>query len=157
MFVALQNNVDCNWILTCITGSPTLIFSSFATESNFDFVYIYDGDDSSAPQIGETLQGSTLPSDVTASGSALAVRLTADGSLVRAGFVASFTCLPPPSDPPPSDGGGYGTAPAPALNGTAPGGEGADCSTNADCSSGLFCAIECFTGVGCDENTVGQF
>ena len=61
-------------------------------------------------------------------------------------------CPAGPTPPPPPPNGT-----APALNGTAPGGEGADCSTNADCSSGLFCAIECFTGVGCDGNTVGQF
>ena len=36
------NNERCFWRVQCTTGRPRLSFSSFSTERNFDFVYLYE-------------------------------------------------------------------------------------------------------------------
>ena len=43
------DNEDCRWILTCTSRYPTITFDSFETETNFDFVNIYDGSSTAAP------------------------------------------------------------------------------------------------------------
>merc|ERR1740117_926242 len=47
------NAEDCQWIMTCADASqtPVVIFHTFNTETNFDYVNIYDGPDVSAPRI----------------------------------------------------------------------------------------------------------
>ncbi len=44
-------------------------FNSFQTESNYDYLYIYNGENTSAPLIG-TYHGTTGPGTVTASNAA---------------------------------------------------------------------------------------
>jgi hypothetical protein len=68
-----------------------LRFSTFATESNFDHVYVYDGAGDSATQLGD-FHGDTVPGDQAASGSQMFVKLTSDGSTEGDGFTASFHC-----------------------------------------------------------------
>eukprot|EP01052_Picozoa_sp_SAG31_P039145 SAG31_NODE_5368_length_2582_cov_2.264599_2_plen_481_part_01 len=102
------NGEDCRWTLHCSIGQrPTITFSSFDTEDNYDFVNIYDGDDINAPAMSH-LHGTSIPRPVTASGSAMVVQFTSDGSVTRDGFHASFSCghaaaTPPPPPPPTSD------------------------------------------------------
>jgi hypothetical protein len=95
---------DCNWHLSCSdpAASPQLVFTSFSTEENFDYVTIYDGDTNDAPQIGR-FHGEGLPGGdqgLQSTGPNMLVRLTTDGSVTREGFLASFECtrtrLPPP-------------------------------------------------------------
>ena len=68
-------------------------FNSFQTESNYDYLYIYNGENTSAPLLG-TYHGSTGPGIVTASNAtgALTFRFTSDGSVVYAGWSASISC-----------------------------------------------------------------
>eukprot|EP01052_Picozoa_sp_SAG31_P043519 SAG31_NODE_7276_length_1736_cov_2.824679_1_plen_90_part_00 len=46
MVLTRMFNAECLWTLSCCdpTRTPLLEFSAFDMESNFDFVYIYDGD-----------------------------------------------------------------------------------------------------------------
>jgi hypothetical protein len=92
--------MNCAWNLICTTGDPTLSFSSFATEGNFDFVRVdTDGD-------GNTdidLHGSTIPADVTGVGS-MAVVFTTDGTVTSDGFDATFTCASASAVNDPCDG-----------------------------------------------------
>jgi hypothetical protein len=71
--------------------SVTLTFSSFNTESGFDFLRIYDGPSTASPLIG-TYSGTTLPPAFTSSGGALTIRFTSDNAQIRAGWVANWTC-----------------------------------------------------------------
>ncbi len=68
-------------------------FSSFETESGYDYLYIYNGTDISAPLIG-TYHGTNGPGTVTASNAsgALTFRFTSDGSVTRSGWEASISC-----------------------------------------------------------------
>ena len=85
-----------------------LTFFSFDTESNYDHVSVYDGGDINAALLGE-FHGSSVPSDQTASGSQLFVKLESDGSVEGDGFTATFEC-PGAAGGGGSNGGGGGGA-----------------------------------------------
>ncbi len=88
-----DNGHDCNFVLTCPSGTPTVSFSSFETEANWDFVYIYDGDTADAPELG-VCHGTSCPGRFVGTTEAALVRFTSDGSVTRQGFSASYTCTP---------------------------------------------------------------
>jgi hypothetical protein len=68
-----------------------LSFSTFDTESGYDYVVVYDGPDESASQLGE-FHGGSIPGNQTASGSQLFVKLTSDHIVEGDGFTAIFQC-----------------------------------------------------------------
>lgn len=72
----------------------SLNFTSFSTESSYDYLYIYDGTSTSATLLG-TYSGSSLIGQVYATNAsgALTLRFTSDGSSSYAGFVATISCL----------------------------------------------------------------
>ena len=87
------NNTTCGWLIAAPgTEAVTLSFSSFVTESNYDFVTVYDGVDSSAPVL-LALSGSNIDTNVTlvATLGPLFVQFTSDGSVRADGFVANYT------------------------------------------------------------------
>lgn len=70
-------------------------FNSYDIETNFDYLYIYNGTSAAAPLIA-TLNGiSNTPVTYTANNAsgALTFRFTTDGSVLRAGWNASLSCL----------------------------------------------------------------
>ena len=85
-------------------------FSDFNTESNYDYLYIYDGTSTSATQIGQ-YSGTTGPGTVTATNAAgaLTFRFTSDYSVNKAGWVATVSCVYPErtitADASPTEGG----------------------------------------------------
>ena len=89
---AYQNNMECTWLIRSPnrTRPVTLNFQSFNLETNYDFLYIYDGDSASAIQI-ERLSGSSLPSVLRASSGAMFIRFTTDSSVTKNGFSATYT------------------------------------------------------------------
>jgi len=68
-------------------------FTSFATESGYDYLRIYNGTSTSAPLIG-TYHGTTGPGTVTAANAsgALTFNFTSDVSVVGAGWSANISC-----------------------------------------------------------------
>ena len=96
----------------------TVTFTSFNTETNYDGLYVYDGNSITSPQISSTngagtstalsapgaFWGTTNPGPFTASSSngCLTFRFKSDGSVVRAGWVANITCAPAPTCPKPT-------------------------------------------------------
>ncbi|MCB0823047.1 MAG: PKD domain-containing protein [Bacteroidales bacterium] len=78
-------------------------FSSFSIESGWDYLYIYNGENTSSPLMG-TYTGSSSPGTVTASNTsgALTFRFTSDGSVTSSGWIASIECyntnVPPVAD-----------------------------------------------------------
>jgi len=82
---------------TCIRVS----FSSFNTESGWDFLYIYDGNSTSAPLIG-SYSGSSSPGVVTSTSGCLTFNFQSDGSTRAAGWAATVSCVPCGTPPPPS-------------------------------------------------------
>ena len=76
-------------------GIIEVTFQSFDTESNYDWLYIYDGTSTSAPQIGQQHSGSDNPGTVTATNTAGAItfRFTSDSSVNKEGWAAHVRCL----------------------------------------------------------------
>ena len=87
-----------NYTMTFLPGTAggilEAVFESFQTENNYDFLYIYDGTSTSAPQIGSYC-GSNSPGTVTATNAegALTFRFSSDQSVTGNGWVAHIHCL----------------------------------------------------------------
>jgi PKD repeat protein len=80
-----------------------LTFTSFNTESGYDYLYVYNGPNVNAPLIG-TYEGTNSPGIVSANNTsgALTFRFISDGSVVAAGWAATLSCYtivePPVTD-----------------------------------------------------------
>lgn len=85
------NNQLCYWLIAppC-ANNVTLSFSSFNTESGYDGVIVFDGNNTSAPQL-LNWSGTSLPSNVTSSGGEMLVVFVSDYSTRLQGFAASYT------------------------------------------------------------------
>jgi len=85
-----NNNTDCQWLIQPSGGGNiTLNFSQFATETDYDFVDVYDGNSTSATRIGH-FSGSSIPSSVTATSGSMFVRFTSDESQMYQGWAANY-------------------------------------------------------------------
>jgi len=73
-----------------------LTFTEFDLESEYDFLYVYDGNSTSAPDLtnggidGQDIPG---PFESTAADGSLTVRFYADGGVTNEGYVATVACL----------------------------------------------------------------
>jgi hypothetical protein len=85
------NRANCRWLIQP-TGANwvELSFSAFNTESNFDFVRVYDGPTASSPLLG-SYSGTSLPPMLRSTGGSMLVVFTSDSSVTRAGWQASYT------------------------------------------------------------------
>ena len=81
-------------------GIIEVTFQSFDTENNYDWLYIYDGTSTSAPQIGSQHSGNNSPGTVTATNAAGAItfRFTSDSSVNKEGWAAHVRCLGVPME-----------------------------------------------------------
>src|ERR1043166_3660304 len=70
--------------------SITLTVNSFSLENNWDYMYIYDGNSTSAPLIG-TYTGTTIPSTITSTGGEMLIQFRSDCATVAAGWNFSWT------------------------------------------------------------------
>jgi hypothetical protein len=71
-------------------------FIEFSTESNFDFLYIYNGTNTSAPQFpGSPFSGTNGPGIIVAANTdgAITFRFTSDNSYTSSGWIANFECF----------------------------------------------------------------
>lgn len=92
---------DYTWTIE-LAGAISLDvdFTFFDVETNFDYLYVYDGNSTAAPQIaGSPFTGTTGPGQFTSSSGAVTFRFTSDGATVTPGFLANYTCnsVPPPT------------------------------------------------------------
>ncbi len=91
------NNKDLTMTFMPATegGIIEVAFQSFDTENNYDWLYIYDGTSTSAPQIGSQHSGGDNPGTVTATNAqgALTFRFTSDSSVNKEGWAAHVYCL----------------------------------------------------------------
>lgn len=78
--------------------SLTLTFTSFDLEEDYDFMTVYDGENTAAPIFlnGENLTGSTVPGLFTSTNAAgaITVKFTSDQAVNEGGWEANFTCIP---------------------------------------------------------------
>lgn len=71
-----------------------VVFNSFNTESNYDFLTIYNGNTTAAPQLFRG-SGTTSPGTIasTAADGSLTFQFTSDGSVTYAGWDATISCI----------------------------------------------------------------
>ncbi|KAL5020301.1 hypothetical protein ScPMuIL_003193 [Solemya velum] len=84
----------CSWQLHSASGdSLKLIFTAFSLEDGMDYLKIYDGESSSDTQVhsGKGYSGSTVPSPVVSTGSALYLEFSPSAIVGRSGFMATFS------------------------------------------------------------------
>jgi spore germination protein YaaH/PKD repeat protein len=88
------DNEDYTWTIAPDNAtSVTVNFSSFSVETNYDYLYIYDGPTIASPQIaGSPFTGTNSPGSFTSSGGAITFRFTSDGSTVASGWNATYSC-----------------------------------------------------------------
>lgn len=90
-----------NLTLTLLPSTPgafvQVVFNSFALENNFDFLRIYNGNSTAAPQIGPAagFTGANNPGTVLSSSvdGSLTFVFTSDGSVSAAGWAALVSCV----------------------------------------------------------------
>jgi len=80
-----------------VATQVTLTFSTFDLENNWDYLYVYDGDNLNAPLIGR-YTGTTVHTSITSSGNALLVQFRSDCATVAAGWTASWSSVIPVMD-----------------------------------------------------------
>ena len=90
------DNLDLTMTIVpdAVDGKIEVVFQSFEVENNYDFLYIYDGESTSAMQIGQ-YTGSNNPTTVTATNpaGALTFRFTSDYSVNKPGWAAHVRCI----------------------------------------------------------------
>jgi len=93
-----SENLTLTLVPSTANSMASLNFISFNVESGWDYLYIYDGNSTSSPLVGQ-YSGSTLPPAVTATNNTgiLTLRFTSDGSNNLAGFEAAISCFIPPT------------------------------------------------------------
>lgn len=94
----LLNGQECVWRMSCSNERllPELVFSTFNTESNYDYLYLYDSENwTDLDQPSLVLHGSSLPRPAVASSNAAVARYVSDSSITADGFTASFSCIDP--------------------------------------------------------------
>jgi len=90
-----QSNTDVSITIAPIgAASIDITFSSFNTESGYDFIYVYDGPNTSSTLLG-TFSGGTLPNSgfpITSTGGSVTIRQTTDALQNFFGFSLSWQC-----------------------------------------------------------------
>ena len=85
------------------TNKVTVTFTSFNTEENNDILYVYNGNNATAPLIG-TYSGNTIPESITSSASTgclYFVFISNNNNITGTGWSSNVTCAPPASCPKP--------------------------------------------------------
>ena len=85
------NNEDYTYTISPTGASGmSLTFTQFDLETNYDYLWIYDGV-GTTNLIGQ-YSGTTSPGTITSSGNSLTFRFKSDGATVNAGFTAIWNC-----------------------------------------------------------------
>ena len=79
--------------------SITLNFTSFSTELNYDYMFIYDGNSIDAPLIGQ-YSGTTSPGTITSTSGSILVEFRSDCGTTSAGWAVNWTSVVPNTVPP---------------------------------------------------------
>ena len=80
------------WVIRGAEGSIIqLDFSSFSLEADYDFLWIYDGDDVYAPKIGRW--NTQSPGHVESTGNTMCIEFRSDCGITAGGWEASWTAI----------------------------------------------------------------
>lgn len=85
-----------NYTLTICSDVPgmcvSMLFTSFALENNFDFMYVYNGSTTSSPLLG-TFTGTNSPGTITATSGCLTIKFVSDYTVNKNGWSAVINCV----------------------------------------------------------------
>lgn len=88
-----NNNADCYWLIQPPNASSiNLDFTSFDVENNYDGVVVYDGDNVSAPVLGQ-FTGSAIPPSLSSTQGSMLVQFASDESVRHQGWSANYYTL----------------------------------------------------------------
>jgi spore germination protein YaaH len=89
-----NNNEDYTWTIQPPNATSIDInFTLFNVELDYDYLYVYDGPNTSSPQIaGSPFTGTSSPGQFTTTSGAVTFRFTSDISTVGPGFLATYAC-----------------------------------------------------------------
>lgn len=84
------NNADCQWLIQPPGAtSITMGFTAFDTETNYDGVIVYDGNNTNAPVLN-SFTGTSIPGVSTSTGGAMLVHFLSDISVRQNGWNAYY-------------------------------------------------------------------
>jgi hypothetical protein len=89
------DEATCDWSLECMCGNPWIKFMIFNSEEKYDFVQLFDGADTQAPQLTQPLSGALrdfATTELTATGDKLLIEFNSDTSIGAGGFLAQIGC-----------------------------------------------------------------
>ncbi len=91
-----KNNSDCRWLINPSTTNQNIIltFNEFNTQSDKDFVTIYNGASTSDLVLAK-LSGTSLPKSVVSKGNQMLIVFTSDDSITAPGFQATYSLSEP--------------------------------------------------------------
>lgn len=91
-------NQTATFVPSVAGNSIKVDFTAFALEQDYDYLFVYDGGNTSAPLLG-SYTGNTLPPSLTstATGGQLTFRFISDFTEVDAGWMANISCVPRPT------------------------------------------------------------
>ncbi|XP_069106281.1 uncharacterized protein [Argopecten irradians] len=88
-----NNYADLTWLITVAPGQAVLLsFVEFDTEGYYDFVYVYDGPDTTATKIAE-MDGTTIPYPFRSSDRFMTIHFSSDSSYTQSGFYANYSAV----------------------------------------------------------------
>jgi hypothetical protein len=86
-----SSNQNCQFLIQPADVSTiTISFTSFETETQYDYVNVYDGNSTSATLLG-TYSGSSFPSDITSTGPVLFLEFVTDNAITKRGWSLNYT------------------------------------------------------------------
>lgn len=89
------HNQNCSWLIQIPSGTVTLSFSFFDTQTGADTLNIYDGSDSTANLLG-SFSGNSIPAPISSSGTDLFIQFQSDSTITSPGWSASYVTNPAP-------------------------------------------------------------
>lgn len=132
-----------------------LCFTSFNTESNYDKVYVYDGNSETAPLIGTYHNSNLPPLQIISSGNSLFIKFTTDSSVALDGWTVQYggilsgsgTTTVPPLYPPNDASVVYSTVPGNEYQAATNYGTRTTILAEAGTSSGYIYTYRCYIGL----------
>jgi hypothetical protein len=86
------DNADCFWLIKPDTASSiNLHFENFYTETDWDFLYVYDGENPSPENLLATLTGHFSPTDIESANGSMLLHFHSDWNTHRPGWEVSYT------------------------------------------------------------------
>lgn len=89
-----NNYANCKTWIAASDGPITLTFDSLDIEYGYDYIYVYDGTDTTGTLLA-TITGSTIPAPIVSSSWDMFVKFTSDYYVTKRGFQAHWTAAPP--------------------------------------------------------------